>query len=598
MKRTKHIAILVLLALLVTMFAACGSSSETSEESSETTEVTAAEETEAEEAEEAVEEEAEAEEETEEAEEIPEESAEEAVEAEEAADEETEETEETASISYPLGSDITITFWTEFDNNAFGSFGLESYNDLEALSLVAEATGVNYEYVEVSNVVASEQFNLMIASGDWCDAMKAEKYYTGGLAQALSDEVIYDLSDLIPEYAPDYYAVLSEQDQTTLDSIRTDGKDLQLVSINSVYINDGGTFVRGDYLDELGVEWSTDFEDFIDLLYLVKNTYGSEYTYPADPGGGLTGAEAYFETELFSLRSDSSDLAVFVTDGVVYSGAISDGYRAYLELARQLYADGIFNQDFYVAELDRGSTMSYIGDGNIFIWTGRADSMNDPLSYTTDEDMYVQPVDAYFLGESGEYDFLDEVVMASTEGISITTACEDPGLVLSFYNYFYTDEGALLCNFGIEDVAYSLNADGEPEYTDLILNNPDGMNFNTAMAIYGMSGVVNWTDTEAKLAAYTDEVVEAIELFSNLDNKSSLHTYPNGAALSAEESSSINNQLTAVTSYAAEQCLKFLVGAEDLTDETWETYVQHCIDLGINDCLEVYQTAYDDYLAR
>ncbi len=579
---TKKILALVLsLCMMLSVCSGCGSSTQNAESTADSETSSAASSVE-----EAVEEASE--DETEEAEVV-----EEAEEAEEAEEPEA----PAVTISYPLGSDITLTFWTAFDSNAFGDFGLSSYNALEALAYVQEKTGVGYEYVEVSNFSASEQFNLMIASGDWCDAMQCSKYYTGGLSQAYADGVIADLTDMLAEYAPDYYAKLMERDQTTLENIRTAGRDLMLVSMFDDYINDGGTFVRGDWLEALGVEWPTTFDGFIDLLYQVQAAYGCEYTYPADPGAGISGAEAYFGSELFSLRTDGSDLAIYVDNGTVYSGVTSDGYREYLELLIQLYADGIINKEFYVSELDRGSTMGYVGDGNIFIWSGRADTINDALSYTTDENMSIMPVTTYFVGESGVYDFLDEVVYANTDGLSITTACEDIGLALSFYNYFYTDEGAVLCNYGLEDVGFTYDSNGNPQYTDMILNNPDGMNFNTALVIYGISGVVTLTNNNAKLTAYTDEVVNAIEVFSSLEGTSSEHTYPNGAALSSAESDSIANQITDIVAYATEQCLKFVVGAEELNDESWASYVAYCNSVGLEDCVAVYQQAYDNYLA-
>lgn len=502
---------------------------------------------------------------------------------------------ELPEISYPLGEDLELVLWTDFDNNAFGSAGLNSYNDLPALDIVEEATGVRYVYDEVSFFSASEQFNLMIASGDWPDIMKAGRYYTGGLAQALSDDVILDLSDMLMEHAPDYYKALEGTDKTTKDSIRTDGKDLMLVSVLDRYVNDGGSYTRGDWLDELGVQWPTTFDGFVDLLYQVKDAYGCSHTYPADPGAGIAGAEAHFGTALFSLRASSSDLAIYVDEGKVMSGAISDGYREYLELASELYRDGILNQEFYVTELGRGDTMGYIGSGDMMIWTGRADTMNDPIYYSDDPDIWIKPVTTYFPGEDGVYDFMDEIIYANTEGLSITTACLDPELALNFFNWFYTDEGIDVANYGIEGESYTKDDSGNVQYTDIILNNPDGMNFNMVIALYSVSGVVTMTDNTAKLAAYTDEVREAIDLFSSLEGTSTAHTYPNGAALDALESDSIANQVTAVCSYATEQCLKFVVGSEPLTDESWQAYVDNCIDLGIEDCIAVYQQAYDDY---
>jgi len=574
----KHIALFLTLALLLAM-TACGAEAAPASAASAASAVSAAEESPVP------------------AEEPPEESAEAAAgSAEESAAEEIPE-EPAVVIDYPLGEGLTIDFWTEFDNNAFGSAGLTSYNELASVDDIEEATGVRYHYTEASFFSASEQFNLMIASGDWPDVLKASRYYSGGLAQAFADDIIIDLSDLLPDNAPDYYAAFLKKDRATQDNITTNGMHLQLVSMFNDYVNDGGAFVRGDWLKDLGVSFPTDFEGFRDLLYQVHDTYGCSYTYPMDPGATMAGSEAYYGSELFSLRTDSSDLALYIDEGNVVSGATSDGYRAYLEDLIDMYADGIVNGEFYVTELDRSSTMGYIGDGNIFIWNGRADSKNIPLYYTEDPDMEIVPVNTNFPGPSGEYDFMDEVLFASTnDGISITTACEDPEMVLKFYNYFFTEEGSMMTSYGIEGVTYTIE-NGEPKYTDLLMDNPDGMNFNMALVIYGVNGLVGITDSKARLAAYSDEVVEAINIFSNLEGTSTLHTYPNGASLTAEQATSISTKLSDVVAYATEQCLKFVIGSEPLTDESWNTYVDTCNAMGLEDCVAVYQEAYDSYMA-
>lgn len=42
----------------------------------------------------------------------------------------------------------------------------------------------------------------------------------------------------------------------------------------------------------------------------------------------------------------------------------------------------------------------------------------------------------------------------------------------------------------------------------------------------------------------------------------------------------------------------FITGIEPLTRESYNVYVQHIKDMGIEHCLEIYQTAYERYLER
>ena len=43
--------------------------------------------------------------------------------------------------------------------------------------------------------------------------------------------------------------------------------------------------------------------------------------------------------------------------------------------------------------------------------------------------------------------------------------------------------------------------------------------------------------------------------------------------------------------------MKFVIGSEPLTDESWNTYVDTCNAMGLEDCVAVYQEAYDSYMA-
>ena len=65
-----------------------------------------------------------------------------------------------------------------------------------------------------------------------------------------------------------------------------------------------------------------------------------------------------------------------------------------------------------------------------------------------------------------------------------------------------------------------------------------------------------------------------------------------------EEAEIISKYKTDVETYRDEMMLKFITGIEPLTRESYDAYVQHIKDMGIDHCLEIYQTAYDRYLER
>lgn len=52
---------------------------------------------------------------------------------------------------------------------------------------------------------------------------------------------------------------------------------------------------------------------------------------------------------------------------------------------------------------------------------------------------------------------------------AISAECSDVELAAKFMDYFYSDEGRLFANFGIEGVTYNM-VNGEPKLTDMVLS--------------------------------------------------------------------------------------------------------------------------------
>lgn len=78
-----------------------------------------------------------------------------------------------------------------------------SYNTAESTRNFAEKTGVTIRYIENDMFAFSENYNLMIASGDYPDLLGADGY-AGGYTKALDDDVIIDLTDYVKNDMPAY----------------------------------------------------------------------------------------------------------------------------------------------------------------------------------------------------------------------------------------------------------------------------------------------------------------------------------------------------------------------------------------------------------
>ena len=75
-------------------------------------------------------------------------------------------------------------------------------------------------------------------------------------------------------------------------------------------------------------------------------------------------------------------------------------------------------------------------------------------------------------------DYISEYILdriIAKDPIYITTSCKNPELAAKWLDYQYSDEGCFLNWYGTEGESWTYGADGTPQFTELITNNPDGL---------------------------------------------------------------------------------------------------------------------------
>ena len=130
-----------------------------------------------------------------------------------------------AEITYPLGKEeTTLTWWVPMNGNLVTQ--MSTYNEHPVYQQLMKDVGVNIEFQHPAVGQEKEQFGLMLLQDKLPDIIQAfPGYYDGGVQAAYDDGVIIDLTDLVKEYAPDYWALISADD-TTYRQFTVNGKVL------------------------------------------------------------------------------------------------------------------------------------------------------------------------------------------------------------------------------------------------------------------------------------------------------------------------------------------------------------------------------------
>lgn len=491
-------------------------------------------------------------------------------------------------ISYPLADgDKELTMWRVF--SAFIWNGLmNSYADMPTMPLIEEATGVKMKFVEVSDGAAYEQFNLTIASGDYCDLM-AMDYYGGGVTSAYEDDVIIDLTDLVEENMPHYMTLVDRADDYTKKSLYTeDGRILRIWTLASNVVSEQGLSYRSDWAEEFGMDKIVTVDDMHDYLTAVKNQYNCLYPIFIDNSGVLEGFTGAFGTAGMNLGW--TDLGMWLDGDKIVSSLTDDGFRNYINTFHQFYSEGLIKDNFFSESYGPDYINAYVMEDNCAVTSIRGDKFTTMTANAISPTFRFEATTPLVEQEGDTYKFRMKSALTGMGNMSITTGCEDPAFALQYMNWFYTWDGYMVTNYGEEGVCFEYNDDGEPVYTDFIVHNPDGYNVMNLRNMYTNPVFNNYTNATAVFYTYGETELSAFEIWNNNGtDECSLPTL----SLTTDENAEYANIATTVYTYASEQVLKWMTGEAELTDESWNAYVDQCNAMDLERCVEIYQGVYD-----
>lgn len=488
--------------------------------------------------------------------------------------------------------DETITIWDGWF--PFFSAFFEDYHDTQFFQEMEKRTGLKTEFTLVNAEAAAEQFNLMVATGDYCDLMHdVDTNYVGGLDTAYEDEVIIAIDELIDTWMPNYKAELMS-DEGYLEDLTSNLGNIYQFSIlrRGGSLPDYGLMIRQDWLDKLGMERPETYDEYYDVLTGFKNDMGASAPMMLSNPGNFQGN---FFASGYGVNASTVNggKPFYQVDGTVKFGPMEEGYRKYLETLSKWYAEGLIYKDFYTYVDSNTMPPDDLVIGNQMGLFG-ANIQDIPARYSSvmGENSEIVMVGAYDpVEKKGDVNHFGQDNGASaTGGYCVSTACEHPDLVARWADYIFSPEGQILSNFGVEGVSFDYNDEGEPELSDLVLHNPDGMPDMLAITKYTTFNLIGVQNDLRMYKEFTDAQWEAGEIWSLADDAC---TIPMGCQMTTDEATIFNAAYGDIATYVGQYTLQVILGDEDLSG--WDEYVANIESMDIAACIQQQQSALDRY---
>ena len=488
---------------------------------------------------------------------------------------------------YPIEMDVTLEYWMELNTAAVRAVDMSQTNFAQELM---RQTGVNIRFLHPPAGQHTEQFNILVASGNLPDIMEFGwlAWFPGGPERAIAEDIIVPLNDVIPEHAPNLARFLDENPEIAR-MVRTDTGSYYVFpfirgdELLQVFV---GPVVRQDWLDALGLDIPETINDWEVMLAAFRDEMGADSPLTFNYGqlhihGFISGA--------FGVRR-----GFFVEDGEVRFGALEPGYREYLETMARWFADGLFDRNFATTDNNlvthamltggAGASLTFNGSG-LGVWMQTTEDPNFRLSPA--------PYPVRNRGDMPMFGQRDFPFVGGSGNAAITTSSRHVALAARVLDFGFSEAGHNLFNFGIEGESFDW-IDGYPTYTDLILNNPD-FPINQAMGMFlraGYNGPFVQDRRYAEQFFRLPEQQRALEVWQTQAQHRNLPPLTPTPEESAELARIMNN----VNTFVEENTARFIMGLQSFDD--YERFLQGLRNMGIERAIEIQNAAYQRFLNR
>lgn len=492
-----------------------------------------------------------------------------------------------------------ISYWVAMDTNV--STRIKSYNEVSMYKQREKDSGVHINFIHPANGQEKEQFNLMIASRDLPDIIEYNwSNYSGGIQKAIDDGIITALNDYM-QSAPNFKAALENKNELSdiyrKGSLTDEGDYFGFTTLNvGNYRVFGGPAIRKDWLDDLGLAVPETIDDWTAALTAFKEKKGAD--------SPLTGMLSLLVTGNYSAFSGAFGVGNrwYIDGKTVKYGPVQDNYKDYLALLHSWYEAGLLDKDISTNQQNLVDSKIINGNSgalvNAYLGSGLGRYLKQMQTEDEKYNLIGAPYPVMKKGDINKYPIMEGDVMKSSTA-AITTACRDVETAVEWMDYWYSDEGYKLMNFGVEGESYDM-IDNKPVYKDTILKNPDGLSINEALLLNcrATAPAPGFKQAPEYLEQYYEfpQQIDALKLWvENLEDGRKTQL-PN-LMPSQEEAEEIAAIVTDLNTYVNEMVWKFITGEESLDKfDNFRNTINE--KFGLQRYAEMMQNQYDRYLVR
>lgn len=528
---------------------------------------------------------------------------------------------EETDISNNIDKDIytpvgTYPIVKEGETDSFEVFAplrpnVSTYDVTGTTKFMEELTGIELNFVEVTNADKKQKFNVRMTGGDYPEVILDMYLSHSELALYGQQGILLPLQDLIAEYAPNIQAALDKHPLIKNIWTLEDGNMYTVPRIgNSLHTRvSNRMWLNKEWLDNLDLKVPKTTEDFYNVLKAFKEQDANRNGDPNDEipfSGAMTSGwntnPIPYILGAFIPSGATSNYLNIDENGKVYYVKATDEWKECLKYLNRLYEEELLDPLIFSQTKDQ---LLKLGSNPTDVILGATTGGSvASITNTTNFERWSQYIALPPLEGPKGVKSATHSPDYGTSVLSISNACDNPEAVLRFFDYMYTEEGNLINVYGEKGIRYddapegATNFLGEPaKYVRYEGDKFQDVSWNQLGPFYTPEGdELSFTGKE-NLAEDLEKILYESAVNDYLPVAQDPATMMPPTAFTTDESRIIVDVTTNMNVYIDQTIAEFITGAKDI-DTEWDSYLQTLENYGLSEYVAMNQAAYDRYINK
>ena len=475
----------------------------------------------------------------------------------------------------------------------------EGYGSMVYPKMLKEKTGVNIEYDLTTSDQRQEMFSVLIAADDLRDIMAGGvSFYSGTIRNGIEDGWFVNLHDY-KDYIPNYiYECLSRNNPQTTSRVFYDVDIIPcFYNMYKEALPDTGMCIRADLAEKGGYDWTKidtipEAHDALKAMQSVGVEHPLEIfsTIELTPGYSFSGFNTSCCVNKYGLPYATKDDA-----GKVTFSMLGERDRTLMTTLSSWYAEGIIdpnwgsndNTTLMSSQLSSDiAGMCILNPSEVLDWEG---SNSNP-------DARWEGMPRLKLDDNTPIKYGQASRDFCYGSWIISQKCANIPLLVSYCDWFYSDYGSFISSYGPQGYTWDYDANGNPLLTDFVLKNPE-LGAAWCQQVYSLNSLADagMEDMVRKYAYPGGERLKNLHYMWIVENYKGEYDVPT-LTFTDEQDEELHLYINDIMTYINETYLAFLDNSSPMSE--WDAYVDHAWGMGLTRCQEIYQEAYDTYMAR